>query len=60
MAYRATEGKALYADVTSRVALILALYEQVEALESERVATVREKLQQGPGGACRQAQSGAL
>lgn len=44
-AYRATEGKALYADVTSRVRGILALYEQVEALEGERVATVREKLQ---------------
>ena len=43
--YRATEGKALYADVTSRVKGILALYEQVEALEPERVATVREKLQ---------------
>ena len=44
-AYRATEGKALYADVTSRVRGILDLYEQVEALEGERVATVREKLQ---------------
>ena len=43
--YRATEGKALYADVTSRVKGILALYEQVEVLEPERVATVREKLQ---------------
>ena len=45
MAYRAAEGKALYADVTSRVRGILALYDQVEALEPERVATVREKLQ---------------
>ena len=44
MAYRANEGKALYADVTSRVALILSLYDQVEALEGERVATVRERL----------------
>jgi len=43
MDYRATEGKALYADVTSRVAGILALYDQVEALEGERIATVREK-----------------
>ena len=42
-AYRATEGKALYADVTSRVNGILKLYEQVEALEGERIATVREK-----------------
>ena len=45
LAYRATEGKALYADVTSRVQGILALYDQVEALEPERVALVREKLQ---------------
>lgn len=43
MAYRATEGKALYSDVTSRVVGILALYDQVEALEGERIATVREK-----------------
>ena len=46
MAYRANEGKALYADVTSRVALILSLYDQVEALESERVAAVRERFEQ--------------
>ena len=44
MDYRATEGKALYKDVTSRVNGILALYDQVEALEGERIATVREKL----------------
>ena len=44
-AYRALEGKALYADVTSRVNLILDLYSQVEAFEGERIATVREKLQ---------------
>ena len=44
LAYRAREGAALYADVTSRVANILALYGQVEALEDERIATVREKL----------------
>ena len=43
MDYRATEGKALYADVTSRVNGILKLYDQVEALEGERIATVREK-----------------
>ena len=42
-AYRAQEGKALYADVTSRVKGILALYDQVEALEGERTALVREK-----------------
>jgi len=44
MDYRATEGKALYADVTSRVNGILALYDQVEALEGERIETVRERL----------------
>ena len=44
LAYRAQEGRALYADVTSRVTGILALYDQVEALEGERMATVREKL----------------
>ena len=42
-AYRADEGKALYKDVTSRVDGILKLYDQVEALEGERIATVREK-----------------
>ncbi len=42
-AYRETEGRALYADVTSRVALILSLYDEVEALEAERIALVREK-----------------
>jgi uncharacterized protein (TIGR00255 family) len=44
LSYRAQEGRALYADVTSRVAGILKLYDQVEALESERVTNVREKL----------------
>ena len=42
--YRATEGEALYKDVTGRVAGILRLYDQVEALEAERIVTVREKL----------------
>jgi len=42
--YRAREGKALYADVTGRVAGILELYRQVEALEGERITAVREKL----------------
>ena len=42
-AYRAHEGEALYADVTGRVKGILALYDQVEALEGERIALVREK-----------------
>ncbi|MBP5636846.1 MAG: YicC family protein [Bacteroidales bacterium] len=44
-AYRVREGAALYRDVTSRVQLILDLYKEVEALEGERIATVREKLQ---------------
>ncbi len=44
LAYRAQEGRALYADVTSRVAGILKLYDQVESLEHERMTTVREKL----------------
>ena len=42
-AYRAHEGEALYKDVTGRVKGILALYDQVEALEGERIANVREK-----------------
>ncbi len=44
-AYRVREGAALYRDVTSRVQLILDLYKEVEALEGERIATVRERLQ---------------
>ncbi len=42
-AYRAQEGRALYTDVSSRVGTILSLYDQVEALEGERIALVREK-----------------
>lgn len=42
--YRAHEGEALYKDVTSRVNNILAFYDQVEALESERITAVREKI----------------
>ena len=42
--YRAHEGEVLYKDVTSRIHNILASYDQVEALEGERIATVREKL----------------
>ena len=41
--YRADEGKALYKDVTGRVELIRQLYDQVEALEGERITAVREK-----------------
>ena len=44
MDYRATEGVALYKDVTTRVKGILSLYDEVEALEGERIQTVREKL----------------
>ena len=42
--YRAREGKALYADLTSRVSGIGKLYDQVGALEGERITAVREKL----------------
>ena len=42
--YRAKEGEALYADVTSRVNGILELEDQVEALEGERLESVRERL----------------
>ncbi|SKC40760.1 TIGR00255 family protein [Bacteroidales bacterium WCE2004] len=43
-AYRVREGAALYADVTSRVAGILALYDEVEAHEAERLDAVRERI----------------
>ena len=42
--YRAKEGEALYADVTSRVKGILELEDQVEALEGERLESVRGRL----------------
>ena len=42
--YRAHEGEVLYKDVTSRIKNILASYDQVEALEGERITAVREKL----------------
>ena len=44
-AYRLHEGAALYRDVTGRVATISALYDEVEALEGERIETVKAKLQ---------------
>ena len=44
-AYRLHEGEALYRDVTSRVATILSLYDEVESHEAERIAAVRERLQ---------------
>ena len=42
--YRSREGVALHRDVTSRVATIGALYDEVEALEGERIETVKGKL----------------
>lgn len=43
-AYREREGAALYADVACRIRTILALYDEVEAHEPERVAAIRERL----------------
>ena len=42
--YRAKEGEALYADVTSRVRKILDLENEVEAYEQERLDTVKERI----------------
>ena len=42
--FRSTEGAILYRDVTEKVASILKYVDEVEALESERTATVREKI----------------
>ncbi len=42
--YRAREGAALYKDVTSRVQNILALEDEVESYEQERIDAVKEKL----------------
>ena len=43
-AFRAQEGEVLYKDVTEKVARILALSDQVENFEKERVETIREKI----------------
>ena len=43
-AYRAKEGEALYKDVTGRVASILALEDEVESHEGERVEAVRDRI----------------
>lgn len=43
--YRSREGVALYKDVTGRVQNILNLENEVESFESERIATVRAKLE---------------
>lgn len=42
--YRSKEGAALYKDVTSRVRNILAIYDEVELLEPERVEAVRGRI----------------
>jgi len=42
--YRSDEGAILYKDVTSRVAGILSLYDEVESHEKERIDAVREKI----------------
>ena len=42
--YRSREGEALYRDVTSRVALILELENEVESFEKERIDSVRQRL----------------
>ena len=42
--YRDREGAVLYSDVTSRVRTIMALEDEVEKLEGERISTVRERL----------------
>ena len=43
-AFRSREGEVLYKDVTSRVAAILSIYDEVESFEGERVETVRARL----------------
>lgn len=43
-AFRSREGAALYQDVTARVQNILDLYDEVEALEGERIETVKARL----------------
>ena len=47
--YRRREGEALYADVTSRVSKILALYDGVESHEKERADTVRQRILDAAG-----------
>lgn len=43
-AYRITEGKALYEDVTGRVQTLLALEDEVESYEAERISAARERI----------------
>ena len=42
--YRTDEGVSLYKDVTGRVGTILALYDEVETYESERISAARERI----------------
>lgn len=46
-AFRQKEGAVLEADIRSRIANILSLYDQVEGFEAERLDAVREKLLHG-------------
>ncbi len=43
--YRIKEGAALYKDVTARVNNILAIYDEIEGYESERIAAVRDRIE---------------
>lgn len=43
-AFRSREGAVLYKDVTSRVAKILSIYDEVEGFETERIETVKARL----------------
>ena len=43
-AYRSDEGVALHKDVSGRVQNILALYDEVESHEAERIAAARERI----------------
>ncbi len=43
-AFRSQEGAVLYKDVTSRVAKILSIYDEVEGFEPERIETVKARL----------------
>ena len=42
--YRIHEGEALHKDIVSRVKLILSLYDEIEAMEGERIEAVRAKI----------------
>lgn len=45
--YRSDEGVSLYEDVTSRVKNIVALYDEIESYESERIEAVRARISKG-------------